>query len=254
MKRILYSIALIFAMLPSQITLADKVRLYTYFQENAAPRYMLVDGQTRGIAVDIIQQLNVLLQAYDIVIINRSVSNIPMKRILHSMQHNEQIDLFVGAAKTVERIQKGVRYSIPLYPLRGTFAKRAQNPFIFKNITSLNNMTVGVLRGSRSVQTMSSIAGVRIEKTNTMQQSLQKLASGRIDLVYYHELGLAWQIKNSPLKEQLTLINEHQYIETAPHYIIYASRTPSHIIDTINTIIKQMQVNGSLDKILNNYH
>lgn len=253
MKQLLVIFTLLSSLCLSLQICAKQIHLYTYFQNNAAPRYMLSNDIPTGIGVDILAQLNILLKPHEISIININNDSVPITRILHSLEKNEKIDLFVGGAKTKARMLLGVQFSIPIYPLFGTFAKHKQNPFIYNNKDSLKEMTVGVLRGSRSVQTMSKFEGVKIEKTNTMQQSLKKLASGRIDLVYYHAMGLAWQIKKSNLKEQLTLIDKHENIESAPHYILFSSRTSPDIIALINNLIKTMHNDGSIGHILNKY-
>jgi len=253
MKQLLVTFTLIVTLSLSQQTLATIIYLHTYFQNNAAPRYLQVNDKATGIGIEILAQLNIRLKPHNISIINPNNEQVPIKRILHSLQKTKEIDLFIGGAKTKSRIASGVQFSIPLYPLSGTFAKRIQHPFIYTDETSLINMTVGVLRGSRSVQTMSNIEGVKLESTNTMLQSLQKLASGRIDLVYYHDMGLAWQIKNSPLKEQLMLIDKHPNIESAPHYILFSNRTSPPFIDLINNMIRAIQSDGSLEGILKKY-
>ena len=253
MKPLLTTLTLIITLGFTAQTLATKIDLNTYFQNDAAPRYMQANDKAAGICIEIMAQLNIRLKSHNISIINPTNERVPIKRILHSLQKTQKIDLFIGGAKTKSRIAAGVQFSTPLYPLSGTFAKRIQYPFIYTDETSLMNMTVGVLRGSRSVHTMSNIAGVKLESTNTMLQSLGKLANGRVDLVYYHDMGLAWQIKNSMLKEQLMLIDKHANIESAPHYILFSSRTSPVIIDLINNMIKAMHKDGSITEILNKY-
>ena len=231
---------------------AEKTLLHTYFHSDAPPRYFEINNMDTGICIDIIHELNARLEPRGISIVNPNNEKAPVARISYYLEHNEEIDLFVGAAQTDDLVKKGIQFSVPLYPLNGAFAKRKDDPFVFVNTDSLKGLTVGVLRGSRSVQTMN-IEGVTVEETNTMEQSLKKLAAGRVDLVYYHDMGLAWQIKNFNLGSDVVLVDMPEKFDSSPHYIIFSKNVSQKIITEINMAIESMQADGSIDRILQKY-
>lgn len=232
---------------------AQKTILHTYYHDNAPPRYFVLNNMDTGICVDIIKELNVRLESKGISIINLGDQRVPVKRILRYLENDIEIDLFVGSAKTKKRIKAGLKFSVPIYPLYGTFAKRIDDPFVIRDTNSLRGMAIGVLRGSRSVQTMNQIEGITVVETNSMELGLKMLAVGRIDLVYYHHMGLAWQIKGYGLADKLMLVNEHEYIESAPHYIVFSKKFSNDIIAEINKVIESIQENGIIDNILEKY-
>ncbi|MBV1909815.1 MAG: ABC transporter substrate-binding protein [Kangiellaceae bacterium] len=234
-------------------THAGQTLLRTYFQNDAPPRYYEIDSINTGICIDIINEINARLAIKGIVIVNIESQKAPTKRIIHYLNVKEEIELFVGGAKTKTRLRGGAQFSIPLYPLNGTFAKRQDNPFVFVDKASLKGLTVGVLRGSRSVVAMTNITDILVEQSDTMEQSLKKLAAGRIDLVYYHDMGLAWQIKSFKLDDRLELVNQHDYIESNPHHIIYSKNVAADVIEKIDVVIESMQTDGSMALILDKY-
>jgi polar amino acid transport system substrate-binding protein len=230
---------------------AEKTLLYTYFQDDSPPRYFERNNGDTGICVDIIDALNARLEPLEIAIINPEKQKVPRKRITEYLKASEEIDLFVGGAKTEEMEEWG-QFSVPLYPLKSTFAKRRDDPSLYVDSDSVKGLTVGVLRGSRSVQTMNQIEGVTVEETNTMEQSLKKLAAGRVDLVYYHNMGLGWQIKSFNLGDHMVVVDEYKS-EPISHYIIYSKTVSPNIIAEIDTVIESMQTDGTLDRILEKY-
>lgn len=237
----------------SNNTGAETTLLRTYFHSDAPPRYFEINNMDTGICLDIIHELNARLEPNGISIVNPNNEKVPVKRIQYYLEQNAEIDLFVGAALTEDLVASGIQFSVPLYSLNGAFAKRRDDPFVFVNPDSLKGLTVGVLRGSRSVETMTNIEGVTVEETSTMEQSLKKLAVGRVDLVYYHDMGLAWQIKHFNLGDNVVLAEMDEKFDSAPHYIIFSKNASQKIITAINTAIESMQADGSMDRILQKY-
>jgi len=228
-------------------------QLVTYFQNNSPPRYFQSNKMNTGICIDVINEINHRLEATKITIINPNQIEVPMKRIMQYIELDQDIDLFVGAAKTQGRVDHIGQYSIALFPIRGTFAKNRTNNFLFTGKDSLKGLTIGVLRGSSSVELMNNIIGVNPVQTNTIEQSLKMLEAGRLDLVYYHSLGLRWQIGELNLRNVIELIDEHEYLEEGHQYIIYASHVPKEIISKVDKVIEAMRADGSMDYIVNKY-
>ena len=86
-----------------------------------------------------------------------------------------------------------------------------------------------------------------------MEQSLKKLAAGRVDLVYYHDMGLAWQIKNFNLGNNVVLVDMPEKFDSSPHYIIFAKNASQKMMTEINAAIESMQADGSINRILQKY-
>jgi len=232
---------------------SEKIKLTTYFQNNSPPKYIESNQSYTGICVDIINEINARLDSSDIAIHNPDQITVPVKRIMKYLELNREIDLFVGAAKTQARMDNIGNYSTALYAIKGTFAKRKTNDFVFRDRESLNGLTIGVLRGSSTVEVMNSVVGVNVVQTNTIEQSLKMLAADRVDLVYYHDLGLLWQINSLNLSSLISMVDEHEYLEQGFQYILYNKNVPKGAITKVDQVILSMHVDGSIDKILKKY-
>jgi len=230
---------------------SEKIQLTTYFQNNSPPKYIESNQSYTGICIDIINELNARLD--DITIINPEQVKVPVKRIMKYLELNKEIALFVGAAKTQARMDNIGSYSAALYAIKGTFAKRKTNDFVFRDRESLNGLTIGVLRGSSTVALMNSIVGVNVVQTNTIEQSLKMLAVDRVDLVYYHDLGLNWQITSLNLRDLVELVDEHQYLESGFQYILYNKNVLNEVIAKVDTVINAMHADGTIKKIIKKY-
>lgn len=245
------SFILIMFLLSISLIYSTEVRLKTQFQYNAPPRYFVEGEIDKGVCIDIINVLNTRMMG-DFRIYNPGNRHIPVSRIFNTIKNNE-IDIWVGSAKTDERQLAGIKFSIPLYNLKGAFAKRSDFNFKFINAASLQGVRVGVLRGSRSIETMRSFSGVEILEFNTMEQALKGVASGRIDLAYYHDMGLKWQIKYYEFRDKLTLAELSISIESAPHYIMFSPSVSDDIISYYNRFIDEMINDGTMQEILDKY-
>jgi len=232
---------------------AERIVLNTFFQNEAPPRYFVENSKDTGIAIDIITALNQRLDKANIVIKNNTNAKVPMKRIVRYLEQGKDIELFVGGAKNLQRMAMGQQFSRPLYMLTVTFAKHRDNDFTYSSISSLDNLHIGVLRGGRSEQMLKTLSNAHVFSINTIEQGLQMLALKRIDLLSYHQLGLAWNIQHLALNDTLVLISPDEYLEQIPHYIIYSKNISKSLIATIDTVIEAMKKDGTMNHILAKY-
>jgi len=248
----LYIFIILILSFPSRV-LPTELKLNTYFQNNSPPRYIEFNQKTTGICIDIIDEINKRLESKKIIITNPNQIKVPMKRIIKYIELNKEIDIFVGAAKNQARINHVGKYSTPLFSIIGTFAKNKTNDFFYSGKDSLKGLSTGVLRGSISESMLQDIAGVNVVPTNTIEQSLRMLAANRIDLVYYHDLGLNWQIRSLKLNKKIEVVNAHQYLEQGHQYILYTNRVSKEVITKINKVITSMHADGSMHSIIKKY-
>ena len=180
------------------------MELKTVYQKDSPPKYIHESDQVFGLCVDIINALNSRLREHNIRIV--SIDNeMPFARLRKHLELGE-IDVFFGLTKNKER-EKLYRYANHLYEIYYTFAKLKLNPFEYTGEASLQDKLVGVLRGTNSAKIISRIQEVKVSKINTVPTALKMLMLKRIDLVYYHNLGLEWNIKQSEYKNDLEIVN-----------------------------------------------
>ena len=122
MKRILMYFVVGLLVFTSSIGWSAETVLRTGYQQDSPPRYFVDGGKDKGVCIDVINALNEKLSKQNIRIM--STGTYSLARINSMMEKNE-LDLFVGLMKSPEREQKFVFSSVPVFGVRGQFAKLA---------------------------------------------------------------------------------------------------------------------------------
>ena len=223
------------------------MELKTVYQKDAPPRYINERGQVFGICVDIINTLNTILRERNIRIVTID-NDMPFVRLRKHLESGE-IDVFFGLTKNKER-EKLYRYANQLYEIHYTFAKLKSNPFEYTGEASLKDKVVGALRGSNSAKIISRIQGVEVNLVNTIPQSFEMLMLKRIDMIYYHNLGLEWNIKQSEYRNDLKLVI-NPYV-SAHQYMAFSKNVSSDIVQ-VEEVLSSMSEDGTIAKIMEKY-
>lgn len=224
------------------------MELKTVYQKDNPPKYIIESGRVFGICVDIINALNSRLREHNMRIVSIH-DDVPFARVKMLLKLGE-IDVFFGIIKNKER-EKLYRYANPLYDVHFTFAKLKSNPFEFTGEASLQGKVVGALRGGNSAKIMSRIQGVNVSLVNSIPNAFELLMLKRIDMIYYHNLGLEWNIKQSEYKNDLTLVkNPHKSMR---QYVAFSKNVSSDIVKQIEEVLSSMAEDGTLAKIMQKY-
>lgn len=236
---------IIFLLLPT--TQAET--LFTAFQ-NSAPKFFEQEGAVTGICFDIIQALNTRLKSQNIVIESKYPGVVPLKRILTDLEHG-QLHLFVGTSRNKLREKRYQFADQPIYELKEAFAKLKTDNFEYTDDASLYGKTIVSLNASHSAKRVSRIKGVKLYQTGSLNMAFKFQLMGRANLVFYHDLGLEYQIKHLQLKDQIVMVKKP--FGKKFHYIGFNKQVSPQLIDKINQVLVEMSNDGTLLKIRNQY-
>jgi len=70
--------------------------------------------------------------------------------------------------------------------------------------------------------------------------------------VYYHQLGLAWEIKEGGFTNRIAL-TKNAFGEVKMHYVMFSKSVPRNVIDEIDHALAAMKADGTIDTILAAY-
>ena len=112
-------------------------------------------------------------------------------------------------------------------------------------------MRVGVLRGAAINQLVTKIPDIRIVEAATIHESLLKLREREVDLVFYHDLGLGWDIKDGGFTGHIVLAN--QPFEADSQCIMFTKIVPYNVRVPIANALSDLDREGTIDKILKAY-
>jgi polar amino acid transport system substrate-binding protein len=225
-----------------------EIVVYTAYQEDSPPRYFEENGQAKGLCVDIIEALNQELHDKHIRI--ESTGWYPVARMLLMLESNE-LQILVGFGSTPERQEKLFISQTPVFTQRMLFAKLATDPFEYTGIESVKGKTIGTLGGSQPSAMAHAIPGVTIEDVPKMEMNLKKLELERIDLVFYNQLGLTWEIKRAGLAGKIVL-TKNIYKED-PNFVLFSKKISPTVMTEIENALSTLKNNGTLEKLLAPY-
>lgn len=241
-------IIVIFVLGLTNIGYGSEVVLMTGYQDDSAPRYFKQGDMNRGINIDILDALNHKLKSKQIKILGDGVY--PLPRIMAMMEKNT-FQMFIGLTHNPKRDEKFLFGEVPIYDLQMVFAKNADDAFEYRGNESLKGKRVGTMIGTASSQQMKDIQWVLVEEVTRMDQNLLKLKNKRIDLVYYHSLGLLWEIKEGGFNRKIVFMKNA--FETKSHYIMFTKSVPPFVIDEIDKALAELHAEGKIKKILAAY-
>jgi ABC-type amino acid transport substrate-binding protein len=231
--------------------IASGTELKTEYQRAAPPRYFLDSGKPTGICVEIIDTLNTRLKGKNIKIV--SVNNeMPFARIMKDLK-DAKIDIFLCAAKNKERLKYLDYDPSLLLDVYYTLVKHKTDTFEYLGQESLNGKRISALRGTTSARGISKVPGVKTNLTNTMFAALKMLTLRRVDLVYYHNLGLSWNVGQSPEFKDLMVMKAR--IKSSPQYLVFSktANVSESVKSTIRNEIALMVNEGIIDEIISKY-
>lgn len=123
-----------------------------------------------------------------------------------------------------------------------------------KKRTDLNGKTVGVQQGTTGddyctdEKHTSDIHVKQVKRYNKGADAISDLVAGRIDAVVIDDFpAKKFVAKNA---DKLVKLSDALTVE---HYAIAVKKGNTELVNTINSVLKEMKSSGELDKIINNY-
>ncbi len=125
----------------------------------------------------------------------------------------------------------------------------------FNGLESLKGSVVGTFKGSFIENELANV-GVQYESTLTINQNLRKLILGRIDFIIAPEITALYLISQqfgSAGRESVIGYNPPYMIDK--HYVAISKRYPNalEIVDAFNRGLKIIKIDGTYDRIKNQY-
>lgn len=191
--------------------------------------------------------LKVLKEAYSRMGIEISIDFYPAKRSLiisnDGINYDGEIHRIGGIEKEFPNL---VPISIPINILEGVVVANKVN-FMVNGWKSLNPYLIGIRRGI--VFTTNGTAGMNRVVLNTNEHLFQMLAAQRIDLVVISRINA---LKYIPTEQRLKLKILEPPVEVYNMYH-YLHKKNAHLIPELTSILKEMQKEGIIHKIRNDY-
>lgn len=225
--------------------------LQTSFQDSI-PKYIQQQNSVSGICFDIITELNKRLQTKKILIsYPRTPADafMPWKRIQLYLESGK-LDIVVGMAKNEKRLQLYTFSQEALYTVHSVLAISADTPFRYRSLADLTGKHITAVRGTKTSKMLADVPQIQLSLVKTPTAALQMLLSGRSNLAFYHDLGLAYIIKKNNWQDKIIL---EKGVDEYEHFIAYNKKTPVAVREQIDSELAAIKRDGTMKRILDSY-
>lgn len=190
------------------------------------------DGQTTGVLIDLLLQVGL---PYDI-----HFNFMPLPRCTAAMRQGRQDLMLYRSTPDDDLVMADVAVQFHISGVIVTSASQHKN---FNGLSQFSGDTLGVLRGNPIYQSLRHYQGVDWQLQNSGKSMWQMLMRGRLDGAVGDYLSL------TPL--QVYRSGEVQFLEPALYVVpiyIAAHKSKAAIMPLINTRLKQLLADGSVDR------
>lgn len=179
---------------------------------------------------------------------------LPWARIVHGAKSGEY-DIVSSVFQDAE-MQKYLRYSDPFYATEIRFVQRKGGDITFSSLNSLRSYRIAVGSGFLYDTEFDNADFLNKFEVTTTLQGLRMVASGRVDLT----LDSTDVVRHSILRGDPGLMDKLEFLDPALstrqiHIGVSLSRADhARIISDFNRTLKEMQADGSYDRLLEKHN
>lgn len=224
------------------------------------PYEYTIDGEPRGIAVEIIQEA----------VKRTGVEHLefhffPWKRAVYSVENGHN-DILFNAGKNQARQEWGHYVDTTLILQKYVLFKRRNDDItVNSNFDNVENYSIavrlGYLYGSGKLrQSIDNNNFLRVEQSKSTQQSIDMLLANRVDMLVGDYLPVMHYIKKNNLQNRIDIIKrpdiptENMVVLTWPTYMLFnKDRVPKRYIRQINLNMEEMKKDGFIDAVFDKY-
>ncbi|OIQ49321.1 Bacterial extracellular solute-binding protein, family 3 [Pseudodesulfovibrio hydrargyri] len=224
---------------------ADRLAGYTWLTEEYYPFNYEENGVMKGVAVDLLRLVWAELGTPE-----QPVESLPWARAYARLRHEPATVLFC-MARTPER-ERAFRWAGPIASVRFVLIARKDRHIRLRSLDDLQGLSVGTLRED-VLDTL--LAGYKtrasIQPVARMRQNIDKLMTGRLDLVAYEEGS--W--RKITAREGLDPDGfETVYVlRETPVYFAFHPDTPPELVDAFQAALDKVKARPGYRKLLDAY-
>lgn len=209
------------------------------------PPFIHTDGQS-GLSVELVQAA-LATQGYQL-----KMSIMPWSRALKEA-NNGNIDLLIATWQTAER-RSFLYFSDPYAHNRITFISRADAPFEYTNLKSLDNKSVGIIRHYGYDDAFNQATNFQRYPAIDLVANLKKLSRHRIDVTLDDEIAARALMKAEGF-DASTFHFSQTPLSQNPLYVTSGIANPKgkRLIEAFNRGLRAIKDNGTYDAIMNKY-
>lgn len=172
------------------------------------------------------------------------IQNVDFNGLIPALQANRADFVMAGMTPTEERKQN-VDFSDIYYEAKNTIV--AVQGSDLTTAESLNGKTVGVQLGSIQEGAAKEIQGANVKSLNRISEMIQELKAGRVDALIMEDTVAAGFVSNNPDLQ----FNEIPTEGESGSAIAFPKG--SELRDEFNTVLQEMQQNGTMEELVNKW-
>jgi polar amino acid transport system substrate-binding protein len=224
---------------------ADRLAAYTWLTEEYYPFNYEENGTMKGVAVDLLRMVWAELG-----IAEPPVESMPWARAYERLQHEPATALFC-MARTPER-EHAFRWAGPIASVRFVLIARKERHIRMQSLNDLRGLSVGTLREDVSDTLLAEYDTLAsIQPVARMRQNIDKLMTGRLDLVAYEE-GCWRKISEREGLDRDGFETVYVLRET-PVYFAFHPDTPPELVEAFQAALDRVKARPGYRELLDAY-
>ncbi|XXJ21074.1 substrate-binding periplasmic protein [Desulfovibrio caledoniensis] len=212
---------------------ADRLAEYAWLTEEYYPFNYEENGVMKGVAVDLLRMVWAELGTPE-----QPVESMPWARAYERVRHEPGTALFC-VARTPER-ENAFRWAGPIASARFALIARKERRISLTSLDDIKGLAVGTVREDISDALLAGYRSVaRIQPVARMRQNIDKLMTGRLDMVAYEE-GCWHQITAREGLDPDSFEIVYVLRET-PVYFAFHPDTPPELVDAFQAALDKVK-------------
>jgi polar amino acid transport system substrate-binding protein len=224
---------------------ADRLAGYTWLTEEYYPFNYKENGVMKGLAVDLLRMVWAELGTPE-----QPVESMPWARAYERVQHEPRTALFC-MARTPER-ENAFRWAGPIASVRFVLIARRERHISLTSMDDLKGLAVGTVREDISDTLLAGYRDVAsIQPVARMRQNIDKLMTGRLDLVAYEEGS--WRKITAREGLDPDSFETVYVLRETPVYFAFHPDTPPELVDAFQAALDKVKERPGYRELLDAY-
>ena len=222
-----------------------------FYKQDSPPKYFAVGAAQLGLCGEIYAALHrrLVTQGIEVAV---DPQLYPSSRILHLLQSTDN-GVYCGAGRNAKREAQFHFSTIPVYSLYNQLVAHRDDRFDPQAFADLAEQgdAVGARFGASSTRFLNKQQDLRVvDQFENLQQGFELLSSQRrIRWFFYHDLGLIYALRESPLPLRLVPTRFRSY----SHWMIYSKTIDAGLREALDLALFEMLREGELTAIEQRY-
>lgn len=215
------------------------------------PKFFVADGEIKGLCIDVLKAIEKIAPDIRFVL----SGGVPLKRVEIGTRDGTY-DLLLCATPTQARVAQLKMIDVPIYAVRDVLIVRADDPISDATLDDIRRLTsdnvILTYAGTGQLTWLSEQAGLVVDvAAPNPEANFLKLESKRGRFAFAGEAVSANAMRLPRFAGKFRVLPTP--VRTMGRYFFFSKKTPSEVVEKVETALRELAAKGELKKIASKY-